>query len=144
MRNLLAVLLLIIVGACNSASSNRQNNSTALLVQKTPEQFRAELKGIESTNPSKYLMVDAGWRKNWIGEIVLEGTIRNTATLANFKDVILDVTWISKTQTEMGSDRYPVYEFVNAGQSTRFKLKVTAPSKTAGVRMRAIHATAAN
>jgi len=70
--------------------------------------------------------------------------MNNTATLADFKDILLDVTSISKTDAEMGSDRFPVYGFVNAGQSSRFKLKVQAPSKTAGVRMRVVYATAVN
>lgn len=98
----------------------------------------------ERQNPRDYLKEQGTWRENLINQTVLEGTITNSATLANFKDVILQVTWLTKTQTELKSERYAVYEYVGAGKTIEYKIKVDAPSAMGGVRIGIDSATPVN
>ena len=77
--------------------------------------------------------------------MVLEGTISNSATLANFKDVKINITWLSKTNSELESKEYTIYELVSAKGSATFKLKeLFYPKETKGVSMKILGATSVN
>ena len=121
----LSVVLTLILVACN----NSQNRI------KTPDELRQELLVREQSTPSQYLKDNGTWRKNLIGATVLEGTISNSATLANFKDIVLKVGWLSKTNTVIKTEEYIIYENVGAGQSIPYKIKVDAPPATNGVQV---------
>ena len=135
---IVAIVLLIIAAIliiANQNSSNRGNGNSYYSDtsrEKTPEELRQELLSKERQNPSEYLKNQGTWRVNLIGQTVLEGTISNSATLANFKDIVLDVTWLTKTETELKTEQYAVYEFVGAGKTISYKIKVNAPSETGG------------
>ena len=109
---------------------------------KTPVKIKEEHQKREPVNPGNYLQVKIKWRKNLFGAIVLEGTVHNTAAAANFKDPVLSVTWLSKTNSEMETDRYPLYEYLGAGNTIQYKLKVKAPSKIGDVKVSVESATA--
>jgi hypothetical protein len=104
-------------------------------VPKTAEELRAELLEKEQTTPSKQLSVDGKHWRNFIDQLVVEGDITNTASLASFKDPVLTIEWFSKTGTSIGQESYKVYEFVKPGRKTHYKLKMNVPSsvKTIGV-----------
>ena len=104
--------------------------------EKTPEELRQELLLKEQQNPNSYLKHQGTWRGNFIGKTILEGSITNSATLANFKDIVLSVTWLTKTETELQTERYTVFEYIGAGKSINYKIKADAPSATGGVRIR--------
>lgn len=108
---------------------------------KTAAELRAELLDRERGTPSQYLTVDAKHWRNLIGQLVIEGDITNQATLANFKDPVLSVTWYSKTNTELETMEYPVYELVQAQHTKHFKLKTNAPGHVASVAMGVAGAT---
>ncbi len=111
---------------------------------KTPEQLRAELAEQERRNPAQYLTDETTMRSNLIGEKVIEGTITNTASIATFKDITLQVDFHSKTETVISSKRFTVYEVLAPKQSTGFKFKTFAPSGTDGFSASIIDATAIN
>ena len=52
------------------------------------------------------------------------------------------MTWYSKTNTEVGTKEYPVYELVRAKGATHFKLKTDAPGYVATVALGISGATA--
>ena len=81
------------------------------------------------------------WRKKLIGGTVLEGTLHNSATAVNFKDPVLLVTWLSKTNTVIGTNRFPLDEYVAAGKTISYKLKVKAPSKISDIMVSVENAT---
>ena len=139
MKNIIIFILIISLFSCGR---NSQENAATQVVQKTPLELRKELLLKEQGNPKVYLKYEGTWRKNFIGESVLEGTISNTATLANFKDVILNITWTTKTNTELKTEQKIVYEFLSAGKSIDYKIKVKAPSETGGARVNINSATA--
>lgn len=146
MKKLLIIFLIILIAACGQTNSSIKENSSFSNSshEKTPEELRQELLMKEKQNPITYLKQQSTWRRNLIGETVLEGTISNIATLANFKDVILDVTWLTKTQTKLKSEKYAVYEYIGAGKSITYKIKANAPSSTGGVQIEIASATPTN
>ncbi|MBJ6141796.1 hypothetical protein [Hymenobacter sp. BT559] len=129
----LAVLSLIQSCSQGEAYSSHASYTTPLEQPKTAEELRAELLAQEQSDPATYLGVAGTSRRNFINQLVLEGDIANAATLANFKDPVLSVTWYSKTQTELGIKEYPIYELVRAQGTTHFKLKTEEPSYVATV-----------
>jgi hypothetical protein len=102
---------------------------------KSAAELRAELLIQEQHSPEDYLQVEATYHRNFINQLVLEGDIASTATLATYKDPVLAVTWVSKTDTELETVKYPVYELVRSQGSTHFKLKTSAPGYVASVRV---------
>ena len=142
---ILAVAAIVFITDQNSSPKENQNSfSSSPPREKTPEELRQELLLKEQQNPTSYLMHQGTWRGNFIGQTVLEGTISNSATLANFKDVVLSVTWLTKTETELQTEHYTVYEYLGAGKSINYKLKANSPKATGGVRIRIASAIPAN
>ena len=89
-----------------------------------------------------YVKTKINWRKNLVGETVLEGTLTNTAVSASFKDPVVLITWLSKTNTTLATSRYPFYEYLGAKKTISYKLKVKAPSKYNSVKASVESATA--
>jgi hypothetical protein len=146
-KTFLAVLALIgaaylIIKLQQSESDKPVINQTITTPAKTPVKLKEEIRKKEPVKPISYLKVKMKWHKNLIGETVLEGTLQNTAPATNFKDPVLLVTWISKTNTTMETDRYPLYKYLGAGNTIPYKLKVKAPSKIGDVKVSVESATA--
>lgn len=96
------------------------------------EELREQLILQEQQNPIQYLECDGTWRKNLLVEAVLEGTISNKATLATFKDVVVKVTWLSKTDSKIDDREFTLYEFVGPGERKGYKIKTYAPTAADG------------
>lgn len=123
-----ALASLGLLNACSQAELHTSSYTVPVEEHpKTAEELRAELLAQEQSAPEQYLQVSGTHRRNFINQLVLEGDIANTATLAHYKDPVLLVTWFSKTGTELGTKQYPVYELVKAQGSAHYKLKTSAP-----------------
>ena len=96
----------------------------------------------EMVNPAAYIKGDVKWRKNLVGSIILEGTLRNTATQTSFKDPVILVNWLSKSNESLGSNQFPINKLLPAGETVAFKCKVSAPSKIGDARISVVSATA--
>lgn len=120
---LAAIALIVVICSCQSSSGS---SNFSFGTEKTAEEIKAELKQKEQQEFYKYIHAKASMRKNIIGETVLEGTISNAATLTSFKDVVLEVTFISKTGTEIETQNQTVYEIVKPGGLVPFKIKTIA------------------
>lgn len=109
---------------------------------KTAASVKEERRKKEKAIPSSCVKTKISWRKNLVGETVLQGTLTNTAVSSNFKDPVIVVTWLSKTNTPLATSRYPLYEFLGAKTTISYKLKVKAPSKYNSVKASVESATA--
>lgn len=136
-KTVLAILALIaaafLIIKLQKPEANTAAFQEASRIVKTAARSNGERSKKEVANPTRYVKVKTSWRKNLIGETVLEGTLQNTAPIYNFKDPILLVTWLSKTNSVMGTSRYPLYEYLEAGRTIPFKMKAKAPSKFADI-----------
>jgi hypothetical protein len=117
----IVVGLLIFTGCSGS-----NENSNYGVNDDSYEEAKISIEDQEKDNPLSFLTVDAKYRKNLLGEWVIEGKINNSATVAVFKDVKLSILFNSKTDSYLGSETHTVYEFVKPGQSTSFKIKTYA------------------
>ncbi|MBG8554014.1 hypothetical protein [Hymenobacter guriensis] len=109
---------------------------------KTAAELRAELLEKEQTNPAEFLDASGKHWRNLIDQLVIEGNVESSATLASFKDPVVTIQWFSKTGTVIGEESYLVYEFVKPGGSAHFKFKTSAPKSVADIAIDVTDATA--
>jgi hypothetical protein len=135
----IVIIVVALVGGWIFLSSNESHlpevKQVEVVREKTPQELRNELLAKERQTPTAYLHHSGGWRRNLLGQIVLEGTIENKASIANFKDVELQITWLTRTNTEIGTSAKTIYEYVKSGQSVPYKLRFNVPSGTRDVRV---------
>jgi hypothetical protein len=124
--------------------ANKQSTSVFPFSQKSPEQQRAELAQVEQQDPVKYISDRVGNRQNLIGQTVVEGTLTNSATAAVFKDVVLKVDFISKTNSVISSQKYTIYQVLNPGQTVSFKEKAFAGKDVNNVNVSILGASPVN
>lgn len=144
-NSIIAVIVLILL-SCGPAT-----------IKKTPEELRAELLIQEESTPTSYVTVgdstsiipnkikDAGLfsEAQYDGWLV-SGVIKNTATIARFKDVVLTVTLYSQTQTIIDRQNFIIYEYFEPNSIKPFSLKINAPQATNTYHVTVNSATAAN
>jgi hypothetical protein len=78
----------------------------------------------EKQNPLRFLSSRGEYRKNLFGRFVLDGTIINSATVATYKDVVIEISFYSKTETLLGTKQHSFYEYYPPGSTKTFQLKV--------------------
>ena len=113
--------------ACNNSTKENKFDT------KTYEQVKETLADKEKNNPVRFLMVNSHKRKNLIGQTVVIGTITNSATVCNYKDVELRLSFYSKTDVKLDEGIETVYENIGPGKTVKFKTKYFAPKGTDSV-----------
>lgn len=142
MKQILSILffLVLFITSCSDSVSTEQERP------KTPEELKMELKNQELNDPTTYLSAenvtmtenkvktreaglfrDAEYKTDGY---FIEGNIKNTATIAKYKDVILTVTLFSQTETVIEEKDYVVYEFYAPNSVSSFSFKINPPSAT--------------
>ncbi len=133
---LATTIIILVFTSCNSSKSEER---------KTPEQLRIDLQQQEQQNPFEYLKVNATMSPNrvlireagffrdeeyGVDGYNIEGTIQNTASLARFKDVVLTVTFLSKTETILEQTDHIFYEFYEPMSNNPFSIHLYPPNAT--------------
>jgi hypothetical protein len=131
------IVLTLGLSNCNSRSSGKYDTNSSY------EETKMTLEEKEKQNPISFLLTDGTYRKALTGGWVLKGTISNSATIATYKDVVLEISFYSKTNTHLGTTQETVYEFFPAGQTKEFKLKTKAYKGTNAISWNIISATPA-
>ena len=112
---------------------NSDNNYTAP-IEKTPEELKQELLMQEIQNPMSYLTVsyklDVKVHLLRESEDIINGTIYNSATMATFKDVVVNIKFLTNTDALLDTKQYTLYEYVQPNGSKTFQLKVVSPEGT--------------
>lgn len=141
---ILSVAILVLTSCNRSASASGSDNSSFGSSSneerpKTAEELKAELKQQEVSNPNQYLSVEGSTLKpNMVREAglfrdaeydgwIVAGTIKNTATVARYKDIVLTIQLFSQTGTVIETNDYTVYEFYEPNSSKQFSFKINAP-----------------
>lgn len=121
--------------ACSSG------NDTKLKSEKESYQLtKEELLKKEQRSPQLFLEVKGRNQKNIIGQTVVKGTIHNKASVAVFKDVTIKLSFYSKTQALLETDKETVFETFHPGDSQSFKNKYFAPKGTDSVALEVLGA----
>lgn len=97
----------------------------------------------EKTNPENYLRTDGTYKKNFWGDrVTIKGTVTNSASHTNYKDVKIRVDFYSRTKSVITSKLYVVYDYFPYGMTKSFELKVDIPSNMETCGWEATYATA--
>lgn len=79
----------------------------------------------EMSQPKRFLVADGTYNRNfWGTKVKLQGKITSKATVAKFKDPVVQVTFFSKTKTILKSEEYTIYELIAPGKTINFMLKL--------------------
>jgi hypothetical protein len=80
---------------------------------------------MEAADPSLYLNATGTYKPNFLGDqLKINGVIENKATVTHYKDVIVEVIFYSKTDSEIAREQYTIYDFFAPNTKKEFKLKV--------------------
>jgi hypothetical protein len=107
------------------------------------EQHKESLAEKEKKNPSAFLTLSAGNKKNIIGQTVVRGKISNRATVRSFKDVrIKMLCYKDRKMVEEHED--VVDEVIKPGSTNDFKLKYRLPKGTDSIAFYVMNADVAD
>jgi hypothetical protein len=133
-------LALVTLISCNNSGSADSPSAP-----KSAEELKMDLKAQEQNIPTDYLTADGTYRENiWGDKLKISCTITNRATLATFKDAIVEVTYYSKTKTELAAKEYTIYEIFPPGSSKTIELKIDNFKDVSSIGWDVISATAVN
>lgn len=125
---LIVVPMIIIVGLAYAISIQNKNPK----VEYYKNVISAE--SHEYSNPSKFLSADGEYRRTILGgKYRIQGNISNVATVASYKDVVLEISFYSRTKTRIGTTHVTLYDVFPSKQIKSFDIKVEAPKASAEV-----------
>jgi hypothetical protein len=137
---LLFCLVLTFLVSCDSGGSTSSSSAP-----KSTEELKMDLTAQEQNFPTDYLSADGTYRENiWGSKLKISCTITNRATLATFKDAIVQVTYYSKTKTVLGTKEYTIYEMFPPNSSKTIELKIDNYNDVNSIGWDVISATAVN
>ena len=137
---LLAIFAALFIISCHSNDYLSPAAVVEPVREKTVEEIKAELAQKERLTPSEYLKATGTFRKNFYGETVIEGRVDNTATMANFKDIVIEADFLAASGTSLSTKEFTRYEAVGHGYGVTFKFKTFAPDQTRSVAVRVVSA----
>ena len=99
----------------------------------------------EAAYPNNYLDAGGNYQENFLGDkLKIAGFIKNTATVTTYKDVVIGVTYYSKTKTELSTENYTIYEFCPPNTKIPFNLKVKNYSNVGSIGWNVVSAVVKN
>jgi hypothetical protein len=138
----------------NEAKQGRQENPV-----KTTQELRKELADRETINPAAMLFANGSIRENKVliqkpdffhhsvyqtDGWIITGTIYNKASIAQFKDAIVKITFYTETQTALQSQEVVLYKYFTPRTSIPFEIKVYPPAEMKQFTIEVTNATALN
>lgn len=98
------------------------------------ENQKVSIETTEKNQPASFLNVEGTYRPTLIGKKeVLKGIITNTASVATYKNIVLDVICYNEDEQEIGRQQTTIFQSVGPNQSIEFKNKVEVPEGTSSV-----------
>lgn len=134
MKSVFYLLMAVSVYSMVSCGSSSQEAAP-----KSPEELKLELILQESAEPLTYVSAEeVTMNRNLVREAgvfrdaeydgwIMSGTIKNSATLAKFKDVVLTVQFLSATESVIQEVDHAIYEYFEPGSTKPFSVKLYPP-----------------
>lgn len=135
MKQLLVMALLVMAVACKDKKEPTFDNTSY-------ERNKESLADKEKGNPARFLKVECKDRKNLIGQTVVKGTISNKASVCTYKDVVIKLSFFSKTAVKLEEGTETIYEVIPPGETIKFKTKYFAPKGTDSASVQILSAAA--
>lgn len=89
----------------------------------------------ELAHPEEFVTVEASSRLNAGGKWVIEGTLKNSSSAANFKDVQLTVSFYNESNDLLGSENHTLNEMLSPGDLSGFYFKTASEIAAHSVRI---------
>jgi GYF domain 2 len=119
---------ILLLGGLGLFLANRNNSNSGGGYVEIPQTYEEQVMTLEETEnsqPTNFLTADGNYNENfWGNKLKVHGKIINKATVASYKDALVKVTYYSKTNTEIGSKEYTIYEMFPPNSTTNFELKI--------------------
>jgi len=153
-------LFRLVLFACIFTACNHSGNTPTPAPErpKTPEELRQELKQNELNNPLTYVhsfsetlkpnrveTKKAGFFSDAQYEIqgyLLDGSVKNTASVGTFKDEVIKVSYISETNTVISTDQLTIYKILSPNGVAEYEFKVNPPADMKTFNVQLVGATA--
>ena len=120
MTRVLAILIIVFIAIFAFVDYMNEKNSGS-----SYEESIMTIAEIEAIDPSSYLNANGTYKATFLGDqLKINGIIENKATVTNYKDVIIEVIFYSKTASEIGREQYTIYDFFGPNSKKDFELKV--------------------
>jgi len=95
----------------------------------------------ENSNPKQFLSVEGEYNESfWGNKFKVKGIITNRASKADYKDIIIQIKYYSKTKSVIGSEEYTIYEVFPPNQEKAFKLDAEKYKDVASIKLNIIGA----
>lgn len=126
---------------------------------KTAAELRHELSESEAADPAGMLSITGNMEENKIliqkpdffhhskyatDGYIIRGIISSKASIASFKDAVVQITYLTETNTELTTTDTRVYKYFPPNEATSFERKVYPPENTKNFAMRVVSAAAVN
>ncbi len=125
---------LLIFASCNNEGTNSASEKEIY------QQAKETLEEKEKKNPAAFLVVNSSDKHNLIGQTVVKGTVANNAKVCTYKDVLLEISFFSKTGTLLLKINETVYDKIEPGKSAGFKSKEFAPKGSDSISIKVLGA----
>lgn len=119
---------------CNSANNQRPSAQY--------EEKKASMGDMERDSPLKFLKISGSHRNNLVNQTVVEGEVKNKATLTTYKNIEVQLVFKDKDGSVVDKQKHTLDEEVKPGSSVDFKIKVSHVKGAASVTMDITDATA--
>jgi hypothetical protein len=126
MKQILIAVMLCCIISC------QQNDKEAKFNAHTYQEQKISLAGRERQNPKEFLKLFGDDHRNIWGKTVFKGTIKNTATIAVFKDVRVKLLYYKKGSLVANHEEF-FNDDITPNDSFDFKAKYKTPRGTDSV-----------
>jgi hypothetical protein len=114
----ISMFLFILVSCTGNSSGNID----------TYEEKVMSVEEYEKANPVQFLTASGTYRRKIFNDRAkINGYIESSATVARYKDITVEVTFYTATDTELGRERYVLYKFVDPGKKVAFFWTIDVP-----------------
>jgi len=112
----------------------------------TPSNYQEPKMTIEETensNPIQFLSVEGKYNESfWGNKFKVKGIITNKASIADYKDIIIQIKYYSKTKSVIESEDYTIYEVFPPNQEKSFKFDAEKYEDVESIELKIIGAKA--
>lgn len=121
----LQVLAVIIIVAFVAIQLMKQKSTSNSLNPQTYQEKIMTVEEIERAEPARFLDASGTYNETLFGNSFrVHGVISNKATVASYKDALVQVTYYSKTKTKLAQNNYTIYDVFPPHSETKFEIKI--------------------
>ena len=146
LRGWLVVALFVIAGLI--IFGVQQFRSVTKTMNEEPETptYQEQILSIEDQEkaaPRKFLKASGSFKETvFTGKFKIDGTVTNSATVAKYKNVVIEVSFYDSKNKYLSAERYTLEDQFPAGSTKDFKLKIDPPKGADNCKWKVVAATA--